>query len=87
MYQTGDTVKNTLDQIHRHDLVLPAIQREFVWRRKQICRLFDSLMQGYPLGTFLYWRVDPENSENFKSSILFSTTISATTLTVLHCPP
>ena len=32
MYQTGDTIKNTLDQIHRHDLVLPAIQREFVWR-------------------------------------------------------
>ena len=66
MYQTGDTIKNTLDQIHRHDLVLPAIQREFVWRREQICRLFDSLMQGYPFGTFLYWRVDPENSEKFK---------------------
>ena len=66
MYQTGDTIKKTLDEIHRHDLVLPAIQREFVWQPEQICRLFDSLMQGYPFGTFLYWRVAPENSGRFK---------------------
>ena len=68
MYQIhpGDTIKYTLDKIFRHDLVLPAIQREFVWRPEQICRLFDSLMQGYPFGTFLYWRVDRENSDKFK---------------------
>ena len=66
MYQTGDTIKETLDEILSHDLVLPAIQREFVWRPEQICRFFDSLMQGYPFGTFLYWRVAPENSGKFK---------------------
>ena len=66
MFQTGDTIKETLDEILRHDLVLPAIQREFVWRPDQICRFFDSLMQGFPFGTFLYWRVDPENSGKFK---------------------
>lgn len=66
MYQTGDTIKNTLADIQRHDLVLPAIQREFVWQTEQICRLFDSIMQGFPFGTFLYWRVNAENSGNFK---------------------
>ena len=66
MYQTGDTIQETLDEIHHHKLVLPAIQREFVWGPGQICRLFDSLMQGYPFGTFLYWRVEPDNSGNFK---------------------
>ena len=66
MYQTGRTIKQTLDQIYRHDLVLPAIQREFVWSNDQICRLFDSLMQGYPFGAFLYWQIEPENSKNFK---------------------
>ena len=66
MYQTGHTIEKTLDQIHRHDLVLPAIQREFVWRPEQIGRLFDSLMQGYPFGTFLYWQVVAENSGKFK---------------------
>ena len=66
MYQTGRTIAKTLDQIHRLDLVLPAIQREFVWRSEQIGRLFDSLMQGYPFGTFLYWQVGAENSGKFK---------------------
>ena len=65
MYQTGETIKSILDQITRLEIVLPAIQREFVWRPEQICRLFDSLMQGYPFGTFLYWRITSENSAKF----------------------
>ncbi len=35
------------------ELVLPAIQREFVWDDRQIVRLFDSVLRGYPIGTFL----------------------------------
>jgi hypothetical protein len=66
MYQTGMTIKQTLDRVHKHEFVLPAIQREFVWQQEQICRLFDSLMQGYPFGTFLLWKVEAENSSNFK---------------------
>ena len=66
MYQTGPTIKQTLDDIQSNKIVLPAIQREFVWRPSQICRLFDSLMQGYPFNTFLYWQVDPENSGKFQ---------------------
>ena len=65
MYQTGPTIEEILTDIQRQDLVLPAIQREFVWPTTEIYRLFDSLMQGYPFGTFLYWRVAPENSANF----------------------
>ena len=65
-YQTPITIRKTLEDIQRHDLVLPAIQREFVWGHDQICRFYDSLMQGYPFGTFLYWKVDAENSGKFK---------------------
>ena len=84
MYQTGDTIKSTLDEIHRHDLVLPAIQREFVWQPEQICRLFDSLMQGFPFGTFLYWRVAPENSGRFK---FFDFVLNYHQRDNPHCPP
>ena len=66
MYQTGPTIKQTLDDIQSNKIVLPAIQREFVWRPSQICRLFDSLMQGYPFNTFLYWQVEPESSGKFQ---------------------
>ena len=84
MYQTGNTIKETLDEIHRHDLVLPAIQREFVWGDEQICRLFDSLMQGYPFGTFLYWRVAPEKSGEFK---FFDFVLDYHERDRPHCPP
>lgn len=66
MYQTGGTIKETLDQISSGSFVLPAIQREFVWKPAQICKFYDSLMQGYPFGTFLYWRVAAENVGKFK---------------------
>jgi hypothetical protein len=66
VYQTGGTIKETIELVQRHEYVLPAIQREFVWKPEQIERLFDSLMQGYPFGTFLLWRVDAENTANYK---------------------
>jgi uncharacterized protein with ParB-like and HNH nuclease domain len=65
-FQTPITVKRALDQVQRHDYVLPAIQREFVWKPSQICRLFDSLMRGYPIGSFLFWRVERNNTRKFK---------------------
>ena len=65
MYQTGGTIKDTLKAVQNSNYVLPAIQREFVWKPEQICRLFDSLMQGYPFGTFLYWKVEKANSSRY----------------------
>jgi hypothetical protein len=45
-----------LNRIHNdHTLVLPDIQRDFVWDRDQIRLLFDSLMKGYPFGALLIW--------------------------------
>jgi hypothetical protein len=66
VYQTGLTIKDALSSVSSNLYVLPAIQREFVWDNEQICRLFDSLMQGYPFGTFLFWKVEPERSAEFK---------------------
>lgn len=66
MYKPGGTIAAALEKIQRKSYVLPAIQREFVWKPEQIERLFDSLMQGYPFGTFLFWTVKPETSGKFK---------------------
>jgi hypothetical protein len=66
MYQSGLTIKDALEAVSKNLYVLPAIQREFVWKPNQISRLFDSLMQGYPFGTFLFWKVEPEKSAQFK---------------------
>ena len=37
---------------------LPAFQRKLVWTEDQIVNLFDSIMRGYPIGTFLFWKLD-----------------------------
>lgn len=60
-YELPITVRDAVDRINAHKYVLPAIQREFVWRPDQIERLFDSLCKGYPLGSFLFWTVDAAN--------------------------
>ena len=64
-FQLPITIQTALQRISTHQYVLPAIQREFVWRPQQICRLFDSLMRGYPIGSFLFWKVDRENTRQF----------------------
>lgn len=66
MYNMGGSIADALKRIQQNEYVLPAIQREFVWWPDQIETLFDSLMQGYPFGTFLFWKVQPKNSAKFK---------------------
>ena len=60
------TIKEALDNIAAQEYVLPAIQREFVWSKEQICGLFDSLMQGYPLGELLFWRIEPQHAAEYR---------------------
>ncbi len=66
MYRSDETIYEILDRIAQNEYVLPPIQREFVWKSEQICQFFDSLMQGYPFGTFLFWKIGPKNSETFR---------------------
>lgn len=51
------SIKWILERINRNEMYLPAIQRKYVWKDYQITRLFDSIMLGYPIGTFLFWKV------------------------------
>ena len=44
-----------ITQIDNKEIVLPAIQRNFVWEEDRITKLFDSIMRGYPLGIVLLW--------------------------------
>ncbi len=55
------TVRDAIENVHKKNYLLPAIQREFVWETKQIERLFDSLMRDYPISSFLFWEVEKKN--------------------------
>lgn len=65
MSYTTLTIKDAIEKITNNKYVLPAIQREFVWEPEQIETLFDSIMQGYPVGTFLFWKVGKEQIKDF----------------------
>ena len=49
------SIAHLLNEIRDEDIVLPDLQRDFVWQRDQIRLLFDSIMQGYPFGSLLFW--------------------------------
>lgn len=65
MSYASSTIKQCLVEIENHNYLMPAIQREFVWKPEQIESLFDSLMMGYPISTFLFWKVDEKNIDKF----------------------
>ncbi|MBX2849816.1 MAG: DUF262 domain-containing protein [Acidiferrobacterales bacterium] len=59
------TIKETVNLISKAKFYLPAIQRKFVWREEKICELFDSIMRGYPIGTFLFWELGQEQANQY----------------------
>ncbi|NEI57970.1 DUF262 domain-containing protein [Rhizobium leguminosarum] len=83
MYKPGGTIADALGRIQNKSYVLPAIQREFVWKPEQIERLFDSLMQGYPFGTFLFWKVEATTSGKFK---FYDFVLNYHQRDAAHCP-
>ncbi len=59
------TIKQVIEKIGNNEIYLPAIQRKFVWKQEQTEKLFDSIQQGYPIGTFLLWFVKRPHIDNY----------------------
>jgi uncharacterized protein with ParB-like and HNH nuclease domain len=63
-FQMPVSISDAISRIDFHRLLLPAIQREFVWGPEKIEWLFDSILQGYPIGSFLFWEVRTGSDRN-----------------------
>ncbi|WP_437735452.1 DUF262 domain-containing protein [Sorangium sp. So ce1335] len=50
------TLNGVMAQIDAGKIVLPAMQRPFVWKDDRITKLIDSMLRGFPLGTALLWK-------------------------------
>ncbi len=59
------SIKEAMEKIGDNQFYLPAIQRRFVWEAWQIEGLFDSIMKGYPIGTFIFWKVKKETASKY----------------------
>ncbi|WQY77294.1 DUF262 domain-containing protein [Helicobacter pylori] len=58
------SIKEVVDELNGR-YFLPDIQREYVWLQKadekKIEQLFDSILRGYPIGSFLFWKLQKED--------------------------
>lgn len=46
---------NLLSDIEKGEIKIPQFQRDFVWSVQKSAGLIDSIVKGYPIGTFIFW--------------------------------
>jgi hypothetical protein len=47
-------------EIEKGIVKIPQFQRDFVWKRDASAKLLDSILKGYPIGTFIFWKTKEE---------------------------
>ena len=57
---TSISIATAIDLVRADALVLPLIQRDFEWDIDRVTKLFDSVLQGYPINSMLFWDVPEE---------------------------
>lgn len=65
MSYASRTIGSVIGDVNRSYL-LPAIQRPYVWSPVQVVALFDSLLKGYPISSFMFWAVNEETKAELR---------------------
>jgi len=47
-----------ISEIQKGIIKIPKFQRDFVWSIDKTAKLLDSILKGYPIGTFILWQTD-----------------------------
>ncbi|GAB5433167.1 MAG: DUF262 domain-containing protein [Epibacterium sp.] len=47
-----------INDIEKGVIKIPKFQRDFVWPIEKTAALLDSIVKGYPIGTFILWKTD-----------------------------
>lgn len=53
-------VHELVSKVKRGELLLPEMQRRYIWPATRVRDLLDSLYRGYPTGTILVWETDEQ---------------------------
>lgn len=62
------TIAEALEKMRKYEFVIPVFQRKYRWEIDKIESLWDSILQGFPISTFLLWEI---NSDNVTSDTAF----------------
>src|SRR5580700_9693833 len=58
MEPTNRKIQALVDMLLNRELLLPEMQRKYVWRSTQVRDLVDSIYRDYPSGSILIWETD-----------------------------
>lgn len=62
------TLNTVLSEMERGILRVPRFQRDYVWERTRIAKLFDSIYKEMPIGSFFLW-IAPQEFRNIYKDI------------------
>jgi hypothetical protein len=54
----GISIASYLEYLRKGDYQIPTFQREIVWGKENVKKLWDSIYKFYPLGSILIWKTD-----------------------------
>jgi len=57
------TYDDLISEIKKGIIKVPKFQRDFVWDIAKTASLLDSILKGYPIGTFILWETDQRINE------------------------
>lgn len=52
------TFSSLFAEIEHGTIKIPQFQRDFVWSKSDSAKLLDSIVKGYPIGTFILWKTN-----------------------------
>ena len=55
---TDKGITTYLDELENLDFQIPTFQRDIVWEKENVKKLWDSIYKFYPLGSILVWKTD-----------------------------
>lgn len=55
---TDKGITTYLDELKNLDYQIPTFQRDVVWEKENVKKLWDSIYKFYPLGSILVWKTD-----------------------------
>ena len=65
------SAKDALILAKNQHLLLPDIQREYVWTMEDIEKLFESIVDGYPVGSCIFWKTNRKTINDEKPNLYF----------------
>jgi hypothetical protein len=53
-----ERLSRLVERVNAGEIKIPKFQRGFVWQRPDVIALLESILEGYPIGSLLFWRTE-----------------------------